>query len=544
MSEVDISPIPHLKRHSQFHGDQVAVVYEAQDLSYGEFVTMTGLLAAALRADGVGPGDRVAYYGLNSPTFLRSYFAAAWIGAVFVPVNFRLAAPEVRALLEDARPDVVIAEPERAHSISSFIDELGIRRLLVVDDDRSLTGDWVTVASWSSLDHFADPALDPIPEVSLHEDDLAALLYTSGTTGRPKGVMLSHGNVWWNWVNVDTMVDTRVGDVNLAVSPLFHIGGLNALTLRTLTRGGTVIVRRTFNPEQTLRDLVDLKVTTTFVVPAILAALQREPGFDRADLSALRSTIVAGAPVPPALIAFYAEKGVFLQQAWGLTETAPFATYLESDRTSDKIGSCGIPMAYTKVKVMDIDSLEEIIEPGKSGELWVSGPNVASGYWNNPTATESAFTPDGWFRTGDIGFVDDEGFFFIVDRLKDMIISGGENVYPAELENVLNGHPRIIDVAVIGVEDEKWGEVVCAVVDVVPESRPLTLEDLRTYAAGQLARYKLPQQLITMSGIPRNGAGKLDKPLIRKLVNETPRDADIREQRTRFTQASGTPRQS
>jgi fatty-acyl-CoA synthase len=525
---VDISPIPHLARHARFHSEKTAIIYEDVTFSYADFFESVGRLAAALRADGVGTGDRVAYYGLNSPTFLRLYFAAAWIGATFIPVNFRLAGPEVRALIEDSRPDVLIAEPERAAVVDAFIDDLSVRTLLLVDDDATLAEPVDLAGHWTPLTAFLASVSDTVPPVARHDDDLAALLYTSGTTGRPKGVMLSHGNVWWNWVNVDSVVDTRVGDVSLAVSPLFHIGGLNALTLRTLTRGGTLVIRRTFDPGQTLRDLVELKVNSMFVVPAILAAVQRQPGFADADLSELRSTIVAGAPVPPALIAHYADKGVLLQQAWGLTETAPFATYLEAGRTAEKLGSCGIPMAYSKVQVVDVATLEPIAEPGRSGELWVSGPNVAAGYWNNPEASAAAFTPDGWFRTGDIGYVDDEGFFFIVDRLKDMIISGGENVYPAELENVLNAHPEVLDVAVIGVPDERWGELVCAVVSFTDDGGSLTLEDVRAFASEQLARYKLPNRLVKMESIPRNGAGKLDKPLIRKLVAEleTVQDGD------------------
>jgi fatty-acyl-CoA synthase len=222
--------------------------------------------------------------------------------------------------------------------------------------------------------------------------------------------------------------------------------------------------------------------------------------------------------VPPALITLYAEKGVYLQQAWGLTETAPFATYLESSKTSAKLGSCGIAMPHTEVKVVNPETLGEINAAGESGELLVRGPNVSRGYWNNPEATATAFTQDGWFRTGDIGYADEDGYLFIVDRLKDMIITGGENVYPAELENVLSAFPQIDDVAVIGIPDEQWGETVCAVVSV--RDGVITLDDLRDRLTSQVARYKLPRRLVILDSIPRNGAGKLDKPLIRTLVGE------------------------
>ena len=355
--------------------------------------------------------------------------------------------------------------------------------------------------------------------MTLDNDDLAALLYTSGTTGRAKGVMLTHGNVWWNSVNVDTVVDTRVDDVYLAVAPLYHIGGLNTFTLRALTRGSTTLIRRSFDPAQTLKDLVEYRVNGWFAVAAMLAAIERQPDFADADLSDLRSTIAAGAPVPPALIARFAEKGVLLQQAWGLTETAPFSTYLEAAKTQAKLGSAGIPMPFTEVIVVDVSTLAPITEAGSSGELWVRGPNVAAGYWNNPTATEAAFTTDGWFRTGDIGFLDPDGYLFIVDRLKDMIISGGENVYPAEVENALNVDLRIADVAVVGAEDERWGEVVVAVV-VPATGAALTLDDVRDVAGQQLARYKLPTRMLLVEALPRNASGKLEKPAIRRMVAE------------------------
>ena len=518
MTVNDVSPVRHLVRHATHHRNATALIYEGGVWTYGEFAEHVHRLAAALRSDGIGPGDRIAYAGVNSVSFLTGYFAAAWVGAAFVPLNFRLAGPELREILLDARPDVLIAEPYHARLIDPFLGELSVRRPLIVDDDPAAAADEAPTAEWQSYGRFRVSVTAGAPPAPRHEDDLAVVLYTSGTTGRAKGVMLTHGNIWWNWVNVDTVVDTRVGDVCLAIAPLFHIGGLNALVLRTLTRGGTVVVRRIFDPAQTLDDLVRLRVNSMFVVPAMLAAIQRQPGFAEADLGALRSTIAAGAPVPPALIASYAERGVYLQQAWGLTETSPFSTYLEAARTLDKLGSCGVPMPYTEVRIVDPATHDEVADPAVTGEFWVRGPNVSPGYWNNPEATAAAFTSDGWFRTGDIGYRDPDGYFFIVDRLKDMIISGGENVYPAELENVLSAHPLILDVAVVGVPDEKWGEAVCAVVS-VSEGSP-SLEEIREFASASIARYKLPTRLLVWDEVPRNGAGKLDKPTIRTRVAE------------------------
>jgi fatty-acyl-CoA synthase len=513
---VDISPIRQIARHAREHGEMIAVVYEDREVPYAELHEEVGRFADRLRADGVGPGDRVAYAGHNSLGFLVTYFATVWVGAAFLPVNFRLAGPEVRLVLLDARPDVLVSEPAQATTIDGFLEELSVRRALLIDDDPNIAEAPELSSTWTSFRAFRSTRSELPPHVPQHDDDLAALLYTSGTTGRSKGVMLTHGNLWWGQMNVDSVIDTRFGDVSLAIAPLFHIGGFNAFTLRTVTRGGTLVIRRQFDPAQALADLVEFRVNSMFLVPAMLAAIQRQAGFDEADLSELRSTTVAGSPVPPALIELYAQKGVLLQQAWGLTETAPFATQLESAMTTRKLGSCGVPMPYGSVKIVDPDSLRDVTEPGRTGEMWVQGPNVSVGYWNNPEATAAAFTPDGWFRTGDIGYIDEDGYFFIVDRLKDMIISGGENIYPAEIENALNAHPSITDVAVVGVPHEKWGETVCVVASFAQS--PLHLEEVREYLATRIARYKLPSRLVAVDSVPRNAAGKLDKLLIRKQI--------------------------
>ena len=513
---VDISPIKQIARHAGEHGEMIAVIYEDRKVPYAEFYAEVGRFAAGLRADGVGPGDRVAYAGYNSMNFLMTYFAAVWVGAAFLPLNFRLAAAEVRPVLLDARPDVLVAEPAQAATIDTFLAEVAVRKPLIIDDDPNITDTTEVSAAWGSYRQFRMSKREIPTHVPQHETDLAALLYTSGTTGKAKGVMLTHGNLWWGQVNVDSAVDTRFGDVSLAVAPLFHIGGFNAFTLRTVTRGGTIVIRRQFDPAQALADLAELRVNSMFLVPAMLAAISRQPGFAEADLTDLRSTTVAGAPVPPALIELYAQKGVYLQQAWGLTETAPFATQLESAMTTKKLGSCGSPMPYGAVKIVNAETLTDVEEPGATGEMWVKGPNVSVGYWNNPEATAASFTADGWFRTGDIGYVDADGYFFIVDRLKDMIISGGENIYPAEIENALNANPAISDCAVIGIPHEKWGEAVCVVASFA--DAPLSLEEMREYLTTRIARYKLPSSLIVVDTVLRNGAGKLDKVRIRQQV--------------------------
>jgi len=516
MSKVDISPARAVDLLARFEPDIPSLNYEGRTWSAAQIASLSGRLATVLSDLGVRRGDRVAYMGFNSPTFLFLYLACARLGGVFVPVNFRLAAEEVRTVLNDSAPRVVVAEDGHRAIADEVAVDLTVHKWLLIDDDPAVPVEGTPDHRWkllSSLVSAADPHQDA---VALSDDDIAVLMFTSGTTGRAKGVILTHGNIWWNAVNVDTVVHTQKDDVTLSAAPLFHIGGLNALTLRTLVRGGTVLVRRSFDPAQALGDIVNHRVTATFGVPAMFAAMMRVPGFAEADLSSLQSAIVAGAPVPPTLIADYAKRGILLQQAWGLTETAPFATYLPARVTEAKLGSAGIPMPFTEVRVVDTTSGQTITEPYSRGELIVRGPNVSPGYWNNPEANRAAFDDAGWFHTGDVGECDEDGYLYIVDRIKDMIISGGENVYPAEVEHALADLQGVLDVAVIGAFDPKWGETVVAVVVFQDGANP-TLEDIREHAGSKLARYKLPTRLVVLDSMPRNASGKLDKVRLRSM---------------------------
>jgi fatty-acyl-CoA synthase len=514
--QVNVSPVERIRQHATFKKDVVAAIYEGQSYTYADVYELVRSFAAGLLDQGVVAGDRVAYMGFNSLNFMVALLGTAWVGGVFVPLNFRLAAAEVQLQLVDFEPKVVVCEAGHAPVFDSIASNISTHALLV-DNDSSQPVYENPGTHWNSLTEFMNGTTSVAP-AALMQDDLAMLLYTSGTTGRPKGAMLTHGNVWWNAVNVDSVVDTRSDDVNLAVAPLFHIGGLNAFTLRTFTRGGTTIIRRAFDPVQAVHDLAEYKVTQMFAVPAMFQAMIRVPEFATADLSAFRAALAAGAPVPPSLIEEYASYGVMLQQAWGLTETSPFATFLPAALTLVKTGSAGTPMPFTEMKLVDTSSGEEVLAPHLRGELWVKGPNVIREYWRNEKANADSFV-QGWFRTGDIGYLDEDGYMFIVDRLKDMIITGGENVYPAEVERVLAAHADITDSAVVGTPHEKWGEAVTAVVSVKPGIE-LTLEPLRDFVALELARYKLPSRLFIVETVPRNGSGKLDKVAIRALIED------------------------
>lgn len=519
LTDIDYSAATAISKCAEAAPQSTALIYHDRETTYSELTATVASLAAVLADNGVREGDRVAYTGFNSPTFLTTYLASSALGAVFVPVNFRLTEPEVQAILVDAGARVLISEPTHIGVVDAIAERTFVTRFLLVDDDPAVPAPDTTDSRWASLSAALAAPHDPHPPIPRKADDLAVLIYTSGTTGRPKGVMLTHGNIWWNGTNVDRVVDTRRTDVNLAVAPLFHIGGLNAFTIRNLVRGGTTVLHRSFDPAAVLADLVRYRVNQFFAVPAMFAALERTPGFSDADLSDLRAAVVAGAPVPPVLISNYARRGIDLQQAWGLTETAPFATYLPGELTNDKLGSAGIAMPHTEIRLVDPVSGVEVDEAGIRAEVWVKGPNVAAGYWRNPTATAEAFVTGSWFRSGDIGYRDDDGYLYIADRLKDMIISGGENVYPAEVEAVLTRHPKIVEVAVVGSSDERWGESVVAVV-VAEDGTELTIDDVQSFAQSDLARYKLPRRMIQVDTMPRNASGKLDKGRVRKIVHD------------------------
>jgi fatty-acyl-CoA synthase len=457
---VDINPASAIFANARYQGGTVAIRYAGGDLTYAQLNDRAARLAAVLTDRGVTGKDRVAYLGLNSPAFLVTMFAAFRLGAIFAPVNFRLAGPELQAVLEGSGVTAIVCEDGHRDTLDAVRDQTELKHFLLIDDDPEIPATPEPVKEWQPWSPVLAAAEPPTTLVPRRFDDPAILMFTSGTTGQPKGVILTHGNIWWNGVNVDSRLGTCRGDTTFAIARLFHIGGLNALALRAIVRGGTMVIRRSLEPIGFLRDLVDYRVNSFFAVPAMLAALARVPGVFTADLSNVYSVVVAGAPVPPSLIEQYAQHGIALEQAWGLTETAPFATHLPAEHTLTKLSSAGIPMPYTEIQIVDPASGLPV-GPGVNGEILVRGPNVFPGYWNNPDAIAAAFDDDGWFRSDDVGYLDADGYLYIVDRLKDMIISGGENIYPAEVERALSDLPGLIDVAVVGAADEQWGETRC-----------------------------------------------------------------------------------
>ncbi|MEJ8810374.1 long-chain fatty acid--CoA ligase [Variovorax ureilyticus] len=484
---------------------QPALSCDGTRWSYAELQQRIERMSAVLAEGGVTSGDRVGYLGFNDPMFVVAMFAASRLGAIFVPLNFRLSGPELAYVVGDAGIHTLVTGEEHIAVIDSVRDKLACARFIHRGGGS---------AGWEAADALMAQPLAAPPAVPASADDVAVIMYTSGTTGHPKGAMLTHGNFWANNLNEMLLWDMVSTDVTLNFAPMFHVGGLLCGSLSTLMAGGHLVLQRGFEVAAVMQAVAEHRVTVTFGVPAMLLFISQHPDFAQADLSSLRLVAVGGAPMPEPLLRLYAARGVPVHQGYGMTETASMITFLNPDRATDKLGSCGTPPLLTEIRIIDATG-EAITEPGTAGEVCVRGANVMAGYWNQPQATAATFTRDGWFRSGDVGYRDAEGFLYICDRLKDMVISGGENIYPAEVESVLYDHPDIAEVAVIGAPDERWGERVVAVV--APKAgKSLTLEALQAFAETRLARYKLPRELRIVEALPRNPTGKVLKARLRE----------------------------
>jgi fatty-acyl-CoA synthase len=450
--------------------NRVAIDYQDRLVTYGELDRGSDALAAEWHAAGLRHGDRVATLTGNTPEHVQALFACAKAGLILLPLSWRLTAPELRYQLQDSEPRLFLVEP----AYEELAEATGWQR------ERLGPGSAQRCQA---------------PEVDVTDDDGLLLIYTSGTTGKPKGALLTHANCFWTNLSLDLTTPVDHDDVVLQVLPQFHCGGWNVQPLLAWWKGARVVLERGFDAGRAL-DLIERKrVTTLMGVPAIYLFLAQHPGFAGADLSSLRRAIVGGAPMPEALLEIWAARGTAVVQGYGLTEAAPNVLCLPPEEAVRKIGFAGKPYPF-----VDVDLSAE-------SELLVRGPNVFPGYWRNPEATEAAFTQDGWLRTGDVAARDDEGFYRIKGRLKEMYISGGENVYPAEVEAVLHEHQQVADAAVVGVPDERWGEV--GVAYVVADG--LTAEELIAWCGERLARFKVPRSVYFVGEIPRNSMGKAQK---------------------------------
>lgn len=494
-----------LDRQLEKSRHRTAVVEGERELSYEQLHERSCRFAAALDRQGVRQGDRVALLAENSAEFVVVLFGTEMLGAVFVPLNTRLAPGEIAFQLEDSGARLLVhdARLEQLAAAAAAQAEDPVRWCL----GSSETGAPMVDELLADIEPWTGD-----PEVAL--DDLAVILYTSGTTGRPKGACLTHGNLTWNAFNVLVDFDVASTDTSLQVSPMFHVASLGMGVLPVLLKGARLVLEPKFIPSRALELIEQHGITWLSGVPTTYQLMAEDPAWQTRDVSTVTKMTCGGSAVPLRVIEAYEQRGLAFTTCYGMSETSPGVTTLPASRSKEKIGSSGLAEFWTDYRI--VDPLGEDAEPGVAGEILVKGPNVISEYWNRPEAASS--WEDGWFRTGDMGYSDDEGFLYISDRIKDMIISGGENVYPAEVEAAILQMPEVQSAAVVGIPDEKWGEVPHAVLTPVAGAQAPDAEQLRSFLDGRLARYKIPRSVTVMEELPRTASGKIRKNILREQL--------------------------
>ena len=492
-----------IDRHAAFTPSQAALRIEGRAIDYDELATRIARSAGALRALGVREGDRVAWLGQNHPRMLELLFACARLGAMLVPLNWRLVPAEHARALADCTPAALFAQAGFAEALDGVATRVPHR--LVVGGP---------VAGWTDADALLDVAPPTAPRIGDADDVPVLLCYTSGSTGAPKGVLLTQRAVLYNAVNSTQMHDLTRADRVLTTLPLFHVGGLCIQTLPALHAGATVVLHAKFDVAATLAAIARERITLTVLVPAQLDMLLAHEAWPATDVSSLRAISTGSMIVPERNYRGVHARGIPLMQVYGSTETGPIATYVIAPDASRKPGSAGKPAVHCEVRIVDAEGRDAAA--GASGEILVRGPNVMTGYWNAPEASAAALA-GGWYHSGDIGHRDDDGFLWIDGRRTDLIISGGENIYPAEIENLIAESPDIAEVAVVGRPGGKWGETVVAVV-VPREGRVLSEGDVLRLLDGRVARFKHPREVVFLPALPRSALGKVRRDALKRLV--------------------------
>ena len=468
-------------------------------LTYRELERNTCLLAGFLRAEGVGEGDRVAALCRNRVEFFELLFAAGKLGAVLVPFNWRMPGGELAPLLADAAPKFLFFGAEDAAVARELGD--GGARLVGFDDD--------SPAGYGAMRDQAKPFAG---RDFWRGNDTWYLIYTSGTTGKPKAVIQTPAMALANYVNIRQAMSISGDDVCLNYLPLFHTAGINLVTLPTLIEGGENLVIPGFDVDTVVQLLADGALDTFFAVPAVYQQISLHPEFATLDLGRVRNWGCGGAPMPDLLIRAYLERGARVCNGMGMTETGPTVFIMDPAMVERKIGSVGKPQVLARVRLVGTDGRD--VQQGEEGELWFAGPGITPGYWGNPQATQETFADGSWLRSGDIGRQDADGYYYIAGRIKEMFISGGENVYPAEVENVLAAHPDILEAAVVAVQDETWGEVGRAYVLAQPGHEMPPAAEITAFCRERLAAYKVPKEYVSVQDFPRTAAGKIQKHLL------------------------------
>jgi len=480
-------------------------VAEEKRLTFMELNNRANRCCSALLSMGIRPGDRVALLAHNGHEFIESFFGPAKAGIVLMPLNWRLTAEELAFIIEDGGARAIIFNADFAPAVEK------LRKMAEIN---TLVQHWICIGGDQpdfALDYEEQltASSDAEPDEKAGEDDNLFIMYTSGTTGRPKGVVHTHRTVFWAILTLGNTAEIHLADKYMVLLPLFHVGALTPM-ICSVYKGNSLVILRNFDPQKAWSLIETEQVNTTLAVPAMLGFMLQVPDFQRFDWSSLRAITSGAAPLPVTIINAYMELGIEVHQVYGMTETCGPGCLIGPDDARHKIGSTGKSFFHTEVRIADPEGKE--LPRGEPGEVQVRGPHIMKEYWNRPEATAETVV-NGWLHTGDVAVMDEEGFVTIQDRIKDMIISGGENVYPAEIENVLLSHPAVSDAAVIGQDSAKWGESPLAIL--VTTDNTLTESQVIEYCDGKLARFKLPKAVKFVDQIPRNPSGKILKRVLR-----------------------------
>ena len=495
-----------LTKRKRLTPDKEALVDDHRRITYGELNSRVNRLSRGLQALSLKHGDRCAILAYNCMEYVELIFASAKLGIILVPLNWRLSPVELAYNLTDSGAETLFFDNEFAETVTSLMGKSPIKRQIVLGGKAAPGVESYDALQTSETDH------EPEADRTVDLDTPHIIMYTAGTTGRPKGAVLGQGASFYNALNLQADMNFTPKDRNLSVLPMFHIGGIGLFTLPMLYTGGTVVIQRAFDPAITLKLLETEHITLFFGVAAIFLFLIQHPDFKPEVFLNTRVVMSGGAPLPVSLVKRYHEAGIVLQQGFGMSEAAPSISTLSKDLALKKAGSIGRALFHVEADI--VDTHMNPVPLGEVGELIIRGPNLMQGYWSRPEATAEVFA-GGWFHTGDLARMDSDGDLYIVDRKKDMFISGGENIYPAEVENAIFELPQVAETAVIGLKDERWGEIGCAVVSLKP-AETLSEQEIINFLKERLARYKVPKSVVFLDQLPRNAAGKVPKNKLRE----------------------------